>query len=288
MLKPEPNFNQSKNCIELDALGTHWWVEIFGDHELPIVEAAVRGCVQGFEQDYSRFRDDSFVGKLNQKGSLRNPPEEMLRMMQFAHSIHTATRGIFNISVGGALVSAGYGKGKSNNIKLDFWAQTELTPNKITIPNETQIDFGGFGKGWLIDKLAKALRDLGVRHFIINGGGDIFVDAASPIEFALEHPYDPSQQIGSTSLQNGALAVSSIVKRTWRDENGQPHHHIIDTRTGESSSNDIICSFVRAESALIADTMATVLIIDPTQNKKLSSEFKLKTILLSASQLEAK
>jgi thiamine biosynthesis lipoprotein len=161
-----------------------------------------------------------------------------------------------------------------------------MNQDEIRIPDDAELDFGGFGKGWLIDDLGRLLRDEGYDQFVINGGGDILVSSPSPIEFALEHPTDSTKKIGTTRISQGALAVSSSVKRAWK-QGDKSYHHIIDPRLGGSSDSVIISTYVKADSALIADTMATLLLIAPEQDETLRQQFSLETILLNQRQLKS-
>lgn len=207
-------------------------------------------------------------------------------MFRFARDMFEFSAGVFNISVGGGLNSLGYGDTKSGAaIKQDFWANVIVDDKLISIPKGSAVDLGGFGKGWLIDSFAEILIKNKVNWFIINGGGDLLVRSDRPIEIVLEHPFDSSKKIGQTRITSGALAASSTLKRVWK-YNGNNHNHIIDPFSGESSDGSVIGTFVKADSSLIADTMATILIIKPELDSILKEKFDLKTILLDKSQFK--
>ncbi|QQS18112.1 FAD:protein FMN transferase [Candidatus Saccharibacteria bacterium] len=273
------------SIFELDALGTHWWIETLDDALTDEIKASIVNTIRVFERQYTRFSDDSLLGQLNLHKRLMAPPVEMLAMLEFAGNLQDITGGVFNISVGGELVRRGYGKTGEGRISASFWGEVKLTPVEIRIPGGISLDFGGFGKGWLIDSVGDLLKDSGKQHFIINGGGDILVNAPMPLEFALEHPLDSCTSIGTTRIQNGALAVSSNRKRTWQHQ-GKNQQHIIDPRTSApATSADINSTYVRAKSALIADACATILLIAPELDEALTQKYGLKTILLNSSQL---
>lgn len=274
-----------KPSLEFDALGTHWWIETPNKTLSQGDKDKVLQKVMTFQSDYSRFLPDSYIGVLNSTKSLERPPTELLHMLAFARDVFKASGGIFNISVGGKLAQLGYGKGQSRSvIKDNLWDHVTMTSEIITIPEHVEIDLGGFGKGWLIDAIGELLVALGYSEFVINGGGDILVKSAKPIELALEHPYDPTQMIGTTRITDGALGASSNTKRVWVKD-GKKHGHIIDPRTGETSESEIVATYIQASTALIADTMATILLIAPDLEQTLKEKYQLKTILLQSSQL---
>lgn len=269
-----------KPDIEFDALGTHWWIELPEDSNVTRLRAIIIERVTTFETDYSRFLPTSLIGKLNINKSLDNPPQGLLDMLAFAREMYQVSNGIFNISVGGTLAQLGYGKSQPHaKLKLKFWDQVVMNDQLISIPENSEIDFGGFGKGWLIDELGGILENEGCQFFVINGGGDILVKSVYPVELALEHPLNPALKIGTTRVYNGALAVSSTVKRAWK-QGTKKHHHIIDPRREASSDSPVIATYIRAESALIADTMATILLIAPELRDSLSERYGLQAILL--------
>jgi thiamine biosynthesis lipoprotein len=269
---------------EFESIGTRWWCEMLDDSVFsPAIIHDIAVICDEFDRRYSRFRDDSLVAELARTGVLVNPPEELLRMLDFAHEMEQVSEGAFTIAVGPALHRLGYGaRTHGGTVRKSIWEDITYDTQKVTIPKGVMLDFGGQGKGWLIDRLADVFRQHGVKQFIINGGGDLFVQSDAPVELALEDPYDASKMVGKVMLTTGALAASSTLRRTWRSETGD-HHHIIDPVTGQSSKTGIAASFVTAPTALVADTMATILILRPELEATLAARYRLQTKLLRMS-----
>ena len=271
-------------AFEFDAIGTHWWIETLKGSALSdAVIVEIRAITEEFDRHYSRFRDDSLITNLARSGTITHPPAEMIAMLDFAKEMYHASDGAFNISIGGALHKLGYGsRSLAGDSIQNPWQVIRYNKNLVTAPVGTVLDFGGFGKWWLIDIYAGILKKHSVAQFIINGGGDIYVDSDSPIEFALEDPRSNKHKLGQTRITKGALAASSTLKRTWNDGE-MSHHHIFDPETNMPIDSTIIADFIQAESALIADTMATILILKPSLNDKLTKIYGLKTILIPKS-----
>lgn len=284
-MKQQPRF------IEFDGLGTHWECEIMDenltDDEFSRLSDLLTDELNRFTKLYSRFDDKSLIGKLNKQSKLINPPSEMRDMFLFAKNMFEVSEGAFNVSVGGVLNAKGYGKSDlAAEVKLDFWENVIVSDNLISIPKDSVVDLGGFGKGWLIDKYVEILSSNKVKQFIVNGGGDLFVQSNVPIEIALEHPIDSTKKIGQTQIAVGALAASSTLKRIWRN-NGNNYNHIINPFSDQSSDNAVVGTFIKADTALMADTMATILLIKPELNDNLSEKFGLQTILVTAEQIKS-
>ena len=273
-----------KPSITFEALGTHWSIEQLGNEPVDL-EPVLLPIVRMFESDYSRFTDDSYVSVLNRTKRLIDPPRELIDMLLFAQTMYEVSGGVFNISITPGLTSAGYGKarGEARINTTDLMGIT-IAVGEVTLAPDVEIDFGGFGKGWLVDALADVLHSHNVHEFIINGGGDIRVSSGVEVELALEHPTQEDQMIGTTRIANGGLAVSSPYKRSWK-VGGVTKHHIIDPRTGEPVANDIASVYVRASNTLIADVMATILLIDSSLLDRLKKDFDLDVIIIRESQL---
>ncbi len=274
------------NIIEFEGLGTIWSVELLGYNDFPADLADfVRSTVKLFDDTYSRFKEESLIGQLNIHKKLVQPPKELLELFVFAHKMHTATNGAFDISVGGTLQRLGYGNTRTARAAYPgFWDEAKFDEKEIVIPDKSAIDFGGFGKGWLLDKLAVLLEQRGYPHYIINGGGDIVLNSPMPIELGLEHPYDPSKVIGTTKITQGALAVSSTVKRRWL-HNGTTENHIVDPFKDSSTDSTVVSTYVRGKTALIADTLATVLVLRPDLKAQLERRFDVEVIIVTQNQV---
>lgn len=260
-----------QRVLELDALGTLWWIEAECTDQ---ISNAIKKRIRNFEQDYSRFLPESYIGKLNDQKELSNPPDELLKMLAFHREMFHATHGVFNCSVGGVLEERGYGlAGRTATLQYDIDSAILLSHDKITLSSDTRIDLGGFGKGWLIDQIGILLHSAGCTAFVINGGGDIL--AGSDVkDIFIEDPYRAEHIIGSVELQNDALASSSVNKRRWKV--GQTEYsHIVDTASVQQDASPALASIhVRADTALLADTLATVfLIVDHETRIQLAQKF---------------
>lgn len=246
---------------EFDALGTHWWIAYLSDTpNLQAVKDAVMQCATEFGAAYSRFSESSQLSKLNDSKVLQNPGDEIRGMVLYALDMYKRTNKLFNISVGATLENKGYGKEVDAEAHLsdNLTADVTVSEQAIKIAPHVRLDFGGFGKGWLIDKIAVLLEENGIKYYVINGGGDIKVRSDEAVELALEHPTDASMMIGTVAVKSGALAVSSPIKRTWQ-VNGVTQTHIVNT-ADPTQELDVLSSFVRADTALLADTLSTLLL----------------------------
>lgn len=260
---------------EFNALGTKWWIDLpKSKNKLNI--GTVKQTVEDFENNYSRFKEDSYIGQLNNKKFLDSPPSELVNMLTYAINVYIASGGVFNISVGSALEKSGYGEKYDDNSKIstDLPSDIIVSSERITLNPSTRIDLGGFGKGWLIQKLYETLKHNGAKYFSINGGGDI-VNYGKANDFFIEHPKDHNLYIGKILLNNQSLASSSNIKRSWRHK-GKKHAHIIHPASSKPSSS-ALSMHILADNILFADTFATIfMLIDRPKRHQLAKEYGLE------------
>jgi thiamine biosynthesis lipoprotein len=256
--------------ITLDALGTSWWITM--PVEFKNLESEVISIITTFESNYSRFESNSLVGKLNTNKFLMNPPRELVDMLTYALDVYSQTDGVFNISIGSELEKSGYGKesDKKSRISNNLLKDIVFSDKEITISDSTRIDLGGFGKGWLIEKVAGFLKEKGVKDFTINGGGDI-TSRGKSANIYLENPLNPTEYIGQVKLDNNSVASSSNIKRSWENK-GIKHSHVI--HPSGKNLDDVLSVHVMAGNILFADTFATIfLLVDRRKRLEYSSRY---------------
>ncbi len=255
-----------------EAIGTHFWIEIFdeiSETELEATKGRLEFLSFTFNQHYSRFRADSYVGILNEDRQLEYPSDECRALLLYGKQLYLRSHGTFNILSGHILEAHGY------NASYTFTAIEDadtlsvanpltdltITEAKITLTSGN-IDLGGYGKGWLVDKLADELKEHGIEHFLVNGGGDMYATSdaeGEAVTIYLEHPTSVGQYLIETTLLNQGFAASSPFKRRWKSGD-KTYHHIIATADVPE-----IATFVKAQTAVDADAFATVSMLLPEE-----------------------
>jgi FAD:protein FMN transferase len=268
----------------IEGLGTVWQIEVFDeidDKTAKVAYGDLCGFISVFEAKYSRFKKDSVITQLNETGVMTNPDPETLTLLRLGQKLYGDTDGIFNCLVGGILEARGY------DANYSFTATNEsielsnperdliITDNQITLLNG-KVDLGGFGKGWLIDQVAKRMQiEHGIKYCLVNGGGDIYAtsDHGEPIKIYLEHPVETGTYIATTTLKDQGFAASSTHKRRWKSGERELSH-IVDTTATEVGQGracgaplsdqphpDHLGIYIKAPSAVIADAWSTTLVI---------------------------
>jgi len=122
------------------------------------------------------------------------------------------------------------------------------------------LDLGGIAKGWAVDRATDALRAHGIRHALVNAGGDLYALGRSPEgdpwEVGVQSPDDPGALIATLRLEDEAVATSGDYRQGF-EHAGRRYHHILDPHTGEPRRTTARSVTVTASSCLAADAATT-------------------------------
>lgn len=258
----KPKLKNNLSCqFSFKGLGTEFYI-LTSKALSKSLQQQIVGKKDKFEQEFSRFLPSSELSKLNNQKYSINPSQEMLSMLQYALKTYEVTRGLFNISVGGRLEQLDYGLPADNYAKIsqNLLEDIKIKKNEVTINENIRLDFGGFGKGWFIDKLGAFLEENNINSYLINGGGDIKVGNQPSLVY-IENPLNKDQYIGTATLVNQGFAASSNLKRQWASPlTGKQEQHIVQPNLDQLHSN-ILMSAVIAKNTLEADILATMLLL---------------------------
>lgn len=196
------------------------------------------------EQKFSRYRDDNIIHAINHAdGQPVSIDEETSRMLAYADSCYQLSEGLFDIT-SGLLRKAWKFDGQPVNPDKELirtllgqigWDKVELTDSSITMHPGMQIDFGGIGKEYAVDRAANLIYEKSGASVMVNFGGDIRAivanDSREPWTVGIEKPGEDEKVAGLIELRNGAIATSGDSRRFCMYK-GKRLGHILDPRTG--------------------------------------------------------
>lgn len=244
-----------------EAIGTHWEVETDAPLDAA-ARAAVTAVVDGFDAEWSRFRDDSLVTALARGAASVPAPADAADMLDTYVALSVATDGAINPLVGGPLARRGYDAAPSlvdrgaEPAPPDWRARLRWTPEALVLDEPAVLDVGALGKGRLVDLVLDLVAGRTGGSIVVDAGGDLALRGI-PQRIGLEHPFDPSRAIGVVEVTDGSLCASAINRRAW----GDGLHHVLDARTGEPVRT-IAATWAVAPTAMGADAVATALFFD--------------------------
>lgn len=244
-----------------EAIGTRWQIDIAEALAAPEEQALLRAIHQriaAFDATYSRFRDDAWVARLARHAGVYELPSDAAPLFALYQDLYRHTNGAMTPLIGQTMVEAGYDATYSLQPKTlhtpPKWEDVLIfNENTVTMLRPALLDFGAAGKGYLIDLVGDVIRAAGITSYCINAGGDILQRSTSgkSVRIGLEHPGATTQVIGVASLANASICGSAGNRRAWGD-----YHHIIHPHTLQSP-RDIVATWVVAETAMLADALAT-------------------------------
>lgn len=253
--------------IAFEAIGTKWQIDYTPPHAATKpteLRTTIDQTIEKFDQSFSRFRSDSWVTHVRSNPGTHELPPDALELLQLYEAAYRTTDGKVTPLIGTALEQAGYDAGYSLKSRpIDpvpaFTDVVTFTSKSITTTMPVLLDFGAAGKGYLIDRVAELLANTGIKEFVINAGGDIVrsTNTRQPITIGLENPFDTTQAIGTCELIRGSICASAGSRRAWEN-----YTHILDPFS-LSSPKEVAATWVKADSAAIADLVATALFFVP-------------------------
>ncbi len=209
--------------------------------------AAAIADVLRIEAKYSRYRDDSVTARINRAAG--GPPvaidAETAALLRYADECHTLSGGRFDVTSGvlrrawdfrreppalpdpAALAAA---------VALIGWPRVEWDATAVRLPRAgMEIDFGGIGKEYAADRVATICLEHGMRHGLVNLGGDVRAIGpqadGTPWRVGIRHPRHAHAAVAGFDLATGALATSGDYERYFEIA-GTRYCHILDPRTG--------------------------------------------------------
>jgi thiamine biosynthesis lipoprotein len=232
------------------------------------------------EKRFTRFADDSELSKLNRSAGERFwASPDLFAVVALAGRFFHLTRGLFDPSILPELKRAGYDRsmdvlrtqGPAPLIETLLagerasFSEVDLdeADHTILLPPGMEIDLGGIAKGWIAEQAANILSEY-ASACVVDAGGDMFMLGLPegldqwPVE--LEDPLQPEHSLAALKVGPGAVATSTVTKRSWKQA-GRERHHIIDPRTGEPAVSEWISVTVVAPHAYEAEVYAKALLI---------------------------
>jgi FAD:protein FMN transferase len=210
------------------------------------------------EKKFSRFIPSSNLSLCNTShgGQI---DDEFFFLLRKADYFFRASQGMFDITVGGVLHKWGYDEQYSFQEKVQIpsppnFSLVKVEKQKVSFPKGILLDFGGFGKGYALDKGAEIAKN--AKNIILDFGGDLYVKGDAQ-KIALQNPFAPDEAIGTIFLKNQFFAASSSRLRNWGSR-----HHLVNPLTN-LPANTCAGVFVIGSSGIVCDAASTSLFIAP-------------------------
>ncbi len=224
--------------------------------------------VRRLESKYSRYISDSIIQKINHGSHKKIKVDaETAGLFNYAANCYQLSNGLFDITSGVLrsiwdfkVQKIPSQKSIEKKLKNIGWHNVFWDGEYIQLRKNMEIDFGGIGKEYAVDVLARLCLQHNILHGLINLSGDIRVLGAHPNGDAwrvgIQHPRIKNTAIANIDIKQGSLASSGDYER-FLMFNSQRYCHILNPLTGWPAKN-ISSVSIQTDECLVAGSLSTI------------------------------
>ncbi|MGI6198252.1 MAG: FAD:protein FMN transferase [Candidatus Cloacimonadaceae bacterium] len=239
--------------------------------------------IESLQDKLNDFDPNSLLWQINNSEATSFPmDEDIYELLSLSDKLYKLSEGKFDPSIKPVLSLWGFGTSSVDYIDtlkaavpdslmlketLNLVGFSKLAYDKNTLhkPAGMQLTFGAIAKGYILDKAAQKMKELG----IVSGNIDcrssmIFFGSKIPQMVYIQHPMlSHDDYIASFKILNSSVGTSGNYQQFF-EQDGVHYHHIIDPHTGYPTPN-IFSTTVITPSAALADGLSTAFFLMPPQ-----------------------
>jgi thiamine biosynthesis lipoprotein len=253
-------------------MGTTWRVRLAAPATLDRagVIPTIQHLLDRLVDQMSHWEPDSVLGRYNRSapGTWLTLSPDFAHVMESALHIAEISDGAFDPAIGRLVTLWGFGPFPveeppsrdqvAQALASSGWRRLtyDRQAQRLRQPGGLQLDLSGIAKGYAVDAVAAQLATLGIRHALVEIGGELvgrgLKSDGDPWWVDLETPPGLSLRPLRIALHDLAVATSGDYVRGA---------HTIDPATGRPSESGVISVSVLHPSAMIADAWASALAV---------------------------
>ena len=221
------------------------------------------------EDKFSRYKKDNIIYKVNHsKGNAVAIDDETSRLLDFANELFEISEGLFDVTSGVLRQLWKFDGGdkvpEKNQVKKILkkigWKKVNRDNTSVTLAEGMEIDLGGIGKEYAVDRCVKIARQKTERSVLVNFGGDLAMTTArnDGMFWSVGRLITGSDEAhGIFQLYGGAIATSGDANR-YLLKDGVRYSHILNPLTGWSVIDAPHTVSVAAPTCIEAGMMSTL------------------------------
>jgi len=248
--------------------------------------------IDRLEDLLSNYRPTSELSRVSReagKGPVTTDPETFA-FLEKAVELSRRSDGAFDMTVGPLMRTRGFffnhgrvptaaelaalrPKMGWRHVKLDAERRTVYFDNGVSM----ELDPGGIGKGYAVDRVVALLREQGVKAALVSGGSSSIYGMGEPPGEAgwrvnVPDPVAAGETMTSVALKDMSLSTSACTEKFFI-KSGHRYCHILNPRT-ERPVEDKLQSTVIAPSTTDSDALSTAtFVLEPGAAAKLVESF---------------
>lgn len=128
-----------------------------------------------------------------------------------------------------------------------------------------KINLGAIVKGYAADEVKRIFKENGVESAIIDLGGNIYAlgqkEDGTPWNIGITNPFEPAASfVGILKVKDSSIVTSGDYER-YIIYNGKRYHHILNTKTGYPTENEVTSVSIISEKGIDGDALSTTLFV---------------------------
>jgi len=275
--RPEPTRFEA----EAQAMGTSFRIAAYGPEKRKLASVVFAAFDEARRIDalISNYQPESELSRVNAEAAERSVAisREFGELLAVSLEASEASDGAFDLTVGPLMKVWGFYKGKGalpserevrRAVARVGAEQVVLSPDRRSVRfsgSGVELDPGGIGKGYAVDRMVALLRRYGIESAMISAGtSTLYALGAPPDEplgwrVELRSPDEPDAVAETVYLRDESLSTSGSYEKFFEVE-GRRYCHIMDPRTGRPVEGTAAVS-VRSASALESEIWTTALFV---------------------------
>jgi thiamine biosynthesis lipoprotein len=244
-------------------MGSTYSISVYGSDRVKM-EAAIDAAfdeVRRLDDLLSNYKPDSEWSQVN-RNAARQPVKasaELFQLLQQCVEYSRLSEGAFDITVGPLMKVWGFYKGSGHlphrpeviaALAKVGYRNIQLNPADSTVrflrPG-IEIDPGGIGKGYAVDRMVEVLKRNGVTSALVAGSASSIYGLGAPPDeprgwqVKIKDPWDQRKTLAEVWLKDMSLSTSGSYEKFFRAE-GKMYAHIMDPRTGYPAQGSVAVS----------------------------------------------
>jgi thiamine biosynthesis lipoprotein len=248
-----------------DAMGSTYTVQIYGTDRIAMEAAADAALDEARRLDdllsnYKPASEWSLVNRQAAEKPLKISPE-LFRLLSACQQYSRESEGAFDITVGPLMKVWGFYKGTGHlphraevaaALTRVGYRHVHLDPAASTVWFDrpgVELDPGGIGKGYAVDRMVDVLRQKGVAAALVAGSGSSIYGMGAPPQqpkgwpVEIRDPWDRRKTLAEVYLKDMSMSTSGSYEKFFRAE-GRIYAHIMDPRTGYPAQGSVSVSVI--------------------------------------------
>ena len=236
-----------------NAMGTTFSVVLYGIDRKKLEVAGDRALAEARRIDalLSNYKPESELSRVNAQAAQApvTVSQELFDLLVECMQVSRESEGTFDLTVGALMKAWGFFRDAEHLPSREIirearmrvgYRNVVIDPKARTVSfrrTGVELDPGGVGKGYAVDRMANILRQEGVEAAFVSGGGSSLYGIGAPPAEArgwivrIVDPHNERKSVDTVFLKNMSLSTSgSYEKFFWA--NGRVYSHIMDPRTG--------------------------------------------------------